>query len=407
MNESRYTSVDDLQSQLSLPEAAARCGVPLDIHGGGKQVRLDCPFGCPGDHAGKREISVDTGNPQKVFCCHAYGCQVRGNLLSLMHGWLTGTQPTGGRLKGTEFKRVREVIAGSQTPAEVGQVTTGAVASSEKPADVIRNVPLAESSNEKAKELVTIDEKFVTDVAHMSPAAAVYVRRHPCLSHALMRKWRVGILPPDGGGDKRAWSLRGQLLYPVQSEDGQLLAWVARDPQFDMKEFAFNQLPPEQRTKEKKPPKHRFPVDFHRGQELFGQQSARLKEPGYRETISRCGIIVVEGFNDVMGLDALGIPAVGIMSNKITTGQVAKVERWARLLAEGKVTILFDADDAGDEGAKEAAWQLLQRGLDVRLGWSQEMHGGAFKGRQPETLKREEWERVIYSPIARASAITG
>jgi 5S rRNA maturation endonuclease (ribonuclease M5) len=404
MNEGRYISVDDLQAQLSLSEAAARCGVPLDVHGSGKQVRLDCPFGCPGDHAGKREISVDTTNPQKVFCCHAYGCQVRGNLLALMHGWLTQTLPTGGRLKGPEFKRVRDALAGAVNPPSANQPTTAAPAAAVKPAEVVRNQPLLRSENEKARELATLDEKFITDVAYMPPTAASYVRRHACLSPALMEKWRVGVLPLDGGSDKRGWSLRGQLLYPVFSEDGQLLAWVARDPRYEEKENAFDLLPPEQRAKEKKPAKHRFPVDFHRGIELFGQHAARLDEPGYREIIAECGVILVEGFNDVIGLDALGIPAVGIMSNKITAGQIAKVERWAKLLASGKVTILFDADDAGDEGAKEAAWQLLQRGLDVRLGWSQEMHAGAFKGRQPEGIKPDEWQQILVPSITRRAA---
>ena len=55
------------------------------------------------------------------------------------------------------------------------------------------------------------------------------------------------------------------------------------------------------------------------------------------------------------------------MSNKITEHQVAKIERFAKALAGGKVTLLFDADDAGDGGAKESLWQLAQRGLDVRL----------------------------------------
>ena len=110
MDQPRYTNVDDLQAQTTLQEAAAKCGVTLEVHGSGRQVRLDCPFGCPGDHAGKREISVDTGNPQKVFACHAYNCQLRGNLLTLMHGWLTGTHPTGDKLKGEEFNRVQAVF---------------------------------------------------------------------------------------------------------------------------------------------------------------------------------------------------------------------------------------------------------------------------------------------------------
>lgn len=396
----RYTSVDDLQAQTTLEAAAAKCGVTLELHGAGKQIRLDCPFGCPGDHAGQREISVDTANPQKVFCCHAYQCQSRGNLLTLMHGWLTGTAPAGGKLKGEEFKRVRDVLAGGSPPP---QTDTSRPKPTAAPAPVppARNIPLSEHENEKARELATLDEKFITDVANMPPAAASYVRRHPCLSPEMMEKWGIGALPHDGGKDKRAWSLRGQVLYPVLGEDGQLLAWVARDPQFEKKEQAFSELPPEQRTKEKKPAKHRFPTDFHRGLELFGQQASRLQEPGYRDLIARCGIIVVEGFNDVIGLDALGIPSVGIMSNKVTEGQVTKIERFAQRLAAGKVVLLFDADAPGDDGAKEAAWHLLQRGLDVRLGWTQAMHGAAFHGRQPETLTPEEWERMIQPAITR------
>jgi 5S rRNA maturation endonuclease (ribonuclease M5) len=361
--------------------------------------RLDCPFGCLGDHAGKRELSVDTSNPQKVFACHSYGCQVRGNLLTLMHGWLTGTLPTGGRLKGDEFKRVRNILTGDAEPTAAGTDETTERKGAEKKAEPARNTPLALSANEKARELTTLDDKFLRDVAVMPPSAASYVRRHPCLSVAAMDKWRVGVLPLDGGGDKRGWGLRGQLLYAVLGEDGQLLAWVARDPQFETKEQAFSVMTPDQRTKEKKPAKHRFPVDFHRGLELFGQHAGRLNEPGYRESITACGILVVEGFNDVLGLDALGVPAVAIMSNKITEEQVGKVERFARMLAGGKVSLLFDADQPGDDGAKEAHWLFAQRGLDVRLGWSRAMHGGRFEGTQPEGLTRDEWEEAIRPAI--------
>jgi 5S rRNA maturation endonuclease (ribonuclease M5) len=265
----------------------------------------------------------------------------------------------------------------------------------------LRNVLLAQSEKEKARELVTLDEKFLMDVAHIPPAAASYVRKHTCLSPAIMKKWRVGVLPQDGGADKRGWSLRGQLLYPIQSESGAVLAWAARDPQFETKEQAFLALPPEQRAKEKKPAKHRFPVDFHRGLELFGQHPSRLKEPGFREEIVRNGIIVVGGFNDVLGLDALGVPAVAIMSNRITEEQVGKIERRSKIFSGGKVSLLFDADAAGDTGAKEALWLLAQRDLDVRLGWSRAMHGGRFVERQPENLTKEEWEQVVLPAMGR------
>ncbi len=47
-----YVNVDQLQAETPLAEAAAKCGVSLDPHGGGNEVRLDCPFGCGGDHCG-------------------------------------------------------------------------------------------------------------------------------------------------------------------------------------------------------------------------------------------------------------------------------------------------------------------------------------------------------------------
>ncbi|MSQ97580.1 MAG: hypothetical protein EXR98_23925 [Gemmataceae bacterium] len=318
-----------------------------------------------------------------------------------MHGWLTGTRPTGDKVKGEEFKRVRSVLLGDSPSSAGGTAPDSVAKTSEQQTPPARNIPLAQSENEKARELTTLDEKFLRDVAHMPPSGASYVRRHPCLTVAAMEKWRIGVLPQDGGTDKRGWSLRGQILYPILSEEGKLLAWVARDPQFETKEQAFNALAPAERAKEKKPAKHRFPVDFHRGQELFGQHSSRLLEPGFRETIAQCGIIVVEGFNDVLGLDAIGVPAVGIMSNKVTEQQVAKIERFAKGLAGGKVTLLFDADDAGDDGVKEALWLLMQRGLDARLAWSRTMHGGKFAGRQPENLTAEEWEKAIRPAVIR------
>jgi hypothetical protein len=320
---------------------------------------------------------------------------MRGNLLTLMHGWLNGTRPTGDKLKGEEFKRVRAVLLGGSPSPAGGAAPVPDAKTPEPQAPPARNIPLAQSENEKARELVTLDDKFLRDVAHMPPSAASYVRRHPCLSVSAMEKWRVGVLPQDGGSDKRGWGLRGQVLYPILIEEGKLLAWVARDPQFESKEQAFNALTPDQRVKEKKPYKHKFPVDFHRGQELFGQHASRLIEPGFRETIASCGIIVVEGFNDVIGLDALGVPAVSIMSNKITESQVAKIERFAKGLAGGKVALLLDADDAGDEGVKATLWLLIQRGLNVRLGWSRGMHGGKFADRQPENLTEAEWTEVI------------
>ncbi len=401
MNRPGYINVDQLQAETTLEQAAAKCGITLDIHGDGKEVRLDCPFACVGDHCGRREIAVNIENPQKVFMCHAYQCGFRGNLLALMHGWLTGMKPTGDKLKGDEFHRVKNILASDTAlPTKTDRVVPIAADDSPPPFST-RNVPLAESAEEKIRELATLDDKFIVDVANMPPAAASYVRRHPSLSPESMKKWRVGVLPMDGGSDKRGLSLRGNAIYPLLSEDGQVLAWIGRDPKYEEKERDFTRLSPAERTGETPPMKHRFPKGIHRGLELFGQQAGRLKEPSYRESIASHGIIVVEGFNDVIGLDNIGVPAVAVMSNRMTEMQGDKVALWAKQLASGKVTLMFDCEPSGIDGAKEALWFFAQRQLDVRLAWTPWMHGGKFAGKQPESLTAAEWNEAILPAIAR------
>lgn len=393
MNRPGYIDVDQLQAATTLEEAAAKCRISLDVHGSGSEVRIDCPFGCSGDHVGRKEIAINTGNPQKVWMCHAYECRFRGNLLTLMHGFLTGTKPTGDKLKGEEFQQVKRVLAGQEPEPKAPRSAPAPTVA--KPEEPTRNVPLIQSSDEKVRELHNIDTKLVVDPAAMNPAAASYVRRHPVLSLESLKKWHAGYLPNDGGGDKRGWSLRGSIIYPVLSESGLVLAWVGRDVQFEDKEREFLSLPPAARAGKDPPAKHRFPKGFHRGLELFGQQASRLREPGYREFIARHGLIVCEGFNDVIGLDALGVPALGIMSNRITDAQVEKVANWAQQLAQGRIVLLFDCEANGDDGAKDCLWKLAERGLSARLGWSQRMHGGDFKGKQPESLKRADIERLF------------
>ena len=366
MNQPRgFVNVDQLQKDTSLDDAAQKCGVMLNASGSGVEVRIDCPFDCPGDHLGRKELSVNTANDEKVFCCHSYQCGFRGNLLALMHGWLTGQKPSGDKLRGPEFQRVRDVLADrikieSAAPSSLSRSTSASASRTPRddaPESSEPNIPLIDSENEAARELANIDTKFVVDVASMNPAAASYVRQHRCLTPESMTKWRCGYLPNDGGGDKRGWSLRGHIAYPVLSEDGNVLAWVGRDPLFEQKQAEYDSIRPELRGDKTPPMKHKVPKGFHRGQELFGQQASRLKEPGYREAISTNGIIVVEGYNDVIALDNLGIPAVAIMSNRITEHQIEKVARWAKQLANGKVSL---------EPSARCHGQVTQSSLAVR-----------------------------------------
>ncbi|MEX1027003.1 MAG: hypothetical protein WD049_03200 [Candidatus Paceibacterota bacterium] len=301
-------------------------------------------------------------------------------------------------MKGNEFQQVKRVIAGVGEPAASPPAHKEPEAAGPAPTPQLpSNTPLVDSTEPRVRELHNIDEKFVRNVAAMNPAAAAYVRRHPCLTSESMAKWRCGYLPNDGGGDKRGWSLRGSILYPVLSEHGKVLAWVGRDVQYEQKEREYQQFSPAERSGKEPPAKHRFPKGFHRGIELFGQHASRLKEPGYREFVAQHGLILVEGFNDVIGLDNLGVPALGIMSNRMTEAQGEKVIRFAKQLAGGRVNLMFDCEASGVEGAKEALWFFAERQFDVRLVWSPSMHSGEFNGWQPESLTQSNIDS-LFSP---------
>jgi len=97
------------------------------------------------------------------------------------------------------------------------------------------------------------------------PGGRLHVRRHACLSPESMKKWRVGVLPMDGGGDKRGLSVRGYVTSPLLSKDGKVLAWIGRDPNHEQKARDFARLTPGQRTGQTPPTKHRFPRGVHRG----------------------------------------------------------------------------------------------------------------------------------------------
>ena len=113
-------------------------------------------------------------------------------------------------------------------------------------------------------------------------------------------------------------------------------------------------------------------------------------QDGIGERVKELGLIVVEGPNDVIALDALSIPAVGLCSNTVTSEQVGKLARYAEEVGSGIVTLMLDCDPEGEAGARQALVELAQH-CPVRLAWSPSMHGGVFTGRQPESLRPEEW----------------
>ena len=377
-------------------DAAAFYGLHWPDQPASGQVRLPCPFNDDCNRSPYGALTLNLDEPHHPVYCH--GCHTRGDLLTLMWGWKHHAPPTGGKLRGSEFKEIlTDLLAITEGRTETRtdlQATlsrpppASPAASTPSDAPPALNLPLRHSENERARSLVNLYEQFLIEPDAMSPAAAQYFRSRPWLTPEVAEKWRMGYLPMSSKG-----LLRGRIVYGYLSERGDLLTWFGRDPEFERKYQKWNRDGEPQRGQ---PIKTRFVKGFHRGLELYGQQASQLDDPHIRESLDQHGLIVVEGPNDVIRLDCLGLTAVGLCSNRATDEQIAKLIRFARQTAGGRIALMPDLDDEGEAGAKELLWRLsAAEGVSVRLIWSRELQGGWFAGRQPEAITSEEGQLLF------------
>ena len=230
--------------------------------------------------------------------------------------------------------------------------------------------------------LAELDKHLVVDPAEMSPAASRYIRSRPWATPEFLREARCGYMPSDAKS-----TLRGQWVFGVFDEQGEPLCWVGRNLKYEEQMAKL-------RPGEEAPAKYRFPSQkfFRRKFEQYGQES--LDRPDLQDSLQQHGLLIVEGFWDVLRLRQLGIASVGIMSNHITDEQLARVIETSQAKSAGRIGIMFDADEKGDEGAKDALWRLSEVGLQTRLVWSRRMFNAKFNGKEPESVSQDDLAEI-------------
>lgn len=384
MNRQRkgWVDVEPLMEQVSVDQAARYYGINLQLERTTGEVRTRCFLNCgKTQETGDRAMAIDLD--RKRFRCHHYGCTAGGGLLDLMFRMKYGHEPAGGRLRGEQFKEIvgdlQAIADGAEPLSAVAQQQQEPVLAKTK--EVTANTPLKDAENEAARGLVKLDEMLVVEAAEMSPKASEYSRRHGLTPDAC-RQARCGYMPNNARS-----SLRGTWVYGVFNEQGDVLAWVGRDLHYEDK---YQKWVAGGKT-DREPNKFRFPKGFHRGVELYGQD--RLADVEQNQ-LGDTGLLVVEGFNDVLRLRELGEIALGIMSNTMTADQAVKLVVHAREKADGRVTLLLDNDIEGENGARQAVWELAQQDIDVRLAWSRSMHGGEYVNKQAEDLDEDGWRKL-------------
>ena len=385
-----FVNVDELMAQVSLERAVSYYGVELpEIRRIGEEIRIRCFLNCGrSGETGDRAISIQPEHKAKIWRCHEAGCGRGGNLVSLCD-FLKPGEHGNGKPRGDRFKAIlkdlQAMAAGESGPE--GAPSPEAKPTPARKKEPRRNCPLAESDNERARGLVNLDEKFLVDPADMSPKAASYFRHRRFLTPEACRAWRVGYLPRDTGGDHAGGTMRGKIVYPMLSEDGDVLTWFGRDPEFEGKQHEW--IVGGKQGKE--PEKYHFVKGFERGLELFGQH--RMIVESVRSKVAELGLLLVQGPNDVIALDALGVPSMGLSSTAGTEEQAKKAARLVRECGAPGVALMLDCTEEGDLAGRGALPVLASQTL-VRLAWSEKMHGGTFKGRNAASLEEEEWERV-------------
>ncbi|MCA9086994.1 MAG: hypothetical protein KDA81_23320, partial [Planctomycetaceae bacterium] len=167
----------------------------------------------------------------RIYC---HSCQVRGNLLTLIHGLEHFRPPEGGRLRGEEFKAavatlkqmagepgsspgITESSRQTQSFNPMPQARPRPAAPTSSPSSPVptpTNTPLHRHEKEAARALANLHEDLITDVTQMSPEAAQYVRSRPWMTPKLMKKWGVGWIPGNG----RSKFPKNSLIYTHRNE---------------------------------------------------------------------------------------------------------------------------------------------------------------------------------------------
>ena len=332
------------------------------------ELRLPCFLACGHSEAsGQRVLAIQTGSRGKLWACHHYDCPVKGGNLAKLIDLTTAGASIDGKPRGERFKQVAhtlKAILGGEAPAVVHDNCNAASERESPTIDRPVNPPLADHPNERVRAIADLHRQLTMDRAALSPAASGYVASRPYLTAELAGERHFGYLPSSSRG-----VLRGKFVYRLNDRSGAAVAYIGRNLNYEaeMVQWEASGRPPDA-----EPVKFHVPKNFQRGVELYGQEYIHSQIIGHN--LAAIGLPVVEGCGDVLNLAAtLKTRAVGLLSNRMTNWQRETIVEMAHEVAGGVVTLLYDNDQAGNEGAAADAAELAKY-VRVQRAWSLDTH---------------------------------
>ena len=133
-NRTYLSDVDALIEHTSVSQVLSHFGKPLPDRDGG-EFRMPCVFNESCADSSYGTLTVNLSDVAKRIYCHS--CGTRGNLITLIHGLQTHRPPTGGRLRGDEF---REAVSTLRTIHGDSPSSPGAVPDSPPPASMKQKI---------------------------------------------------------------------------------------------------------------------------------------------------------------------------------------------------------------------------------------------------------------------------
>ena len=193
-------------------------------------------------------------------------------------------------------------------------------------------------------------------------ALVSFLRRN---GHSLEEAKALFLVDTGERGDTYA-KFRGRLMFPIRDERGDLVAFggrLMRDGQ----------------------PKYINSGDtplYHKSHLLYGADQARLRWPKSRRAT------LCEGYLDVIACHRAGVDdAVASLGTSLTDEQAKLFERFV-----DRVTILYDADAAGQKAAARAVEILSKTKVSVRVARMK-------SGDDPDTLLQREGPEAVRAAV--------
>lgn len=364
-----WLDAETIKRSVPIETVLIRYGIRQDLRGAGVQLTGHSPFregdsrpsfsvnlerGVWNDGAGRPVIDGREVPGNVIGLVMALdGCSFRDALLRL-HRDYVATEPG----QGVERPQAEQAQGAHQEPAgAVSRAEEG-----ERAASLRHEAATAARDDE--------NEPFGKELGGLR--TDVPLMKEKGIDEATLKNWGVGYC-------SRGWG-KGHIVFPIRNREGVVMSYAKRAPK-------------EKPDDGKK--KYEFFPGFHKGRELFGIERL-VADPQAREAVAASGIVLVEGFCDVLRLWQNGVKnTVALMGTDFHEAQKAVLLDQA-VNPTRRLTLFLDNDDAGRRASLDLELQLVNEAW-IRIVDYGRVPKGAFREApdEPEHFTAEELRMLL------------